>query len=439
MRRCRTLAAYVFASLLASLFALAWVAAAAVPAGAQTGGITSSDRRISISGDVEVARGEVVSGPVAAVDGSVFVRGKVTDYVVVGDGNLIVSGRVTRGVVVVHGNAVISGHVGGDVVALTGRVTVTRTGSVGGDVVSRRDPHIAPGTVDGEVRSVDLRGIFTGVIIGFLAYLWLAVTISTALLGLAFVALLPRAADTAAAAGRRVGASFGWGVLIGVAGPLIAVLILATVLGLPLGFTMLSGLNVLAPLGYVAAALVIGRLWVKGRTPRARIGAFFAGFGILRLVALIPGLGLLVWFVVCIYGIGAVSMAAWYGGHDPRPREDSAPDSAESDGASVERGPEPATEPVPVATGAVSPTETSSQTPTPTDAPTAAPSQTPTGSTTSPAARADSAESSADSSLRRDEEGRGEDLADGPAEGLAPGPADDPAQSPGDEPQPGPS
>ena len=99
---------------------------------------------------------------------------------------------------------------------------------------------------------------------------------------------------------------------------MVAVLILATVLGLPLGFTMLSGLNVLAPLGYVTAALIIGRVWVKGQTPKGRIGAFFAGFGILRLVALIPGVGLLVWFVVCIYGIGAVSMAAWYGGHEVR-------------------------------------------------------------------------------------------------------------------------
>ncbi len=258
-----------FRLVLACAAVLAWVGLAAAPAAAQTGGITSSDRRISVSGDVEVARGEVVTGPVAAVDGSVFVRGKVTDYVVVGDGDLIVSGRVTKGVVVVHGNAVISGHVGGDVVALTGRVTVTRTGSVGGDVVSRRDPHIASGTVDGEVRSVDLRGIFTGVIIGFLAYLWLATTLSTALLGLVFVGLLPRAADTAAAAGKRVGASFGWGLVIGVAGPLIAVLVVATVLGLPLGLAMLSGLNVLAPLGYVTAALVIGRLWVKKRTPRA--------------------------------------------------------------------------------------------------------------------------------------------------------------------------
>jgi hypothetical protein len=325
-----------FRVVLACALVAAWITMAAAPAVAQSGGITSSDRRISVSGDVEVARGEVVTGPVAAIDGSVFIRGTVTDYVVVGDGDLIVSGRVTEGVVVAHGNAVVSGHVGGDVVALTGRVTVTRTGSVGGDVVSRRDPNIASGTVEGEVRNVDLRGIFTGVIIGFLAYLWLAVTISTALLGLAFVALLPRAADTVAAAGRRVGASFGWGLVVGVVGPLVGILVVATILGLPLGLAMLSGLNVLAPLGYVTASLVIGRIWVKRRTSRARIGAFFAGFGILRLVALIPGVGLVVWFVVCIYGIGAVSMAAWYGGHE-RPREDDV-DEAPTDEAPTEEG-----------------------------------------------------------------------------------------------------
>jgi len=119
---------------------------------------------------------------------------------------------------------------------------------------------------------------------------------------------------------------------------MLAVLVLVSVLGLPLGFTMLSGLNVLAPLGYVTTALILGRFWVKAPTPRARIGAFFAGFGVLRLVAIVPGLGFLVWFGACLYGIGAVSMAAWYGGHEPRPRdvesvEDAAPPAPPPDAA----------------------------------------------------------------------------------------------------------
>ena len=99
---------------------------------------------------------------------------------------------------------------------------------------------------------------------------------------------------------------------------MVAVLVLASILGIPLGITMLSALNVLAPIGYVTTSLIIGRLFVKGKTNRSRIGAFFAGFGILRLLALIPGVGFIVWFVACVYGIGAASMAAWYGGHRMR-------------------------------------------------------------------------------------------------------------------------
>ena len=122
----------------------------------------------------------------------------------------------------------------------------------------------------------------------------------------------------------------------------------ASILGLPLGLAMLSALNVLAPLGYVTAALIIGRLWVTGPTNGARIGAFFAGFGILRLLALIPGLGFLVWFVVCIYGIGAVSMAAWYGGHRVREDADRRPSRSHRAEPEPADRPEPApTEPEP--------------------------------------------------------------------------------------------
>jgi cytoskeletal protein CcmA (bactofilin family) len=307
----------VVAVVVLALASLAFVSLAS-PAFAQSRPPADSERIISVTSDINIPRGVTVDGPVATADGDVQIAGTVTDFVVVGDGDVEVSGKVTRGVLVVHGSARITGRVGGDVVALSGRVTVTSDGSVGGDVVSRRDPQIARGTVEGEVRRVDLRALFTGLIIGALVYLWLAVTISMALLGLVFVGLLPRAAETAAAAGKRVAASFGWGALIGIIGPMAAVLVLVSILGIPLGITMLSALNVLAPIGYVTTSLIIGRLFVKAPTNRARLGAFFAGFGILRLLALIPGVGLLVWFVACVYGLGAASMAAWYGGHRMR-------------------------------------------------------------------------------------------------------------------------
>jgi hypothetical protein len=94
------------------------------------------------------------------------------------------------------------------------------------------------------------------------------------------------------------------------------VLVLVTIVGIPFGLTILSALNVLAPLGYVASSLILGRLMVKGTSTGARIGAFFAGFGILRAAALIPGLGFIVWFLACIYGVGALTQAAWRAGRD---------------------------------------------------------------------------------------------------------------------------
>ena len=77
---------------------------------------------------------------------------------------------------------------------------------------------------------------------------------------------------------------------------------------------MLSALTFLTPLGYVTASLLLGRTMVKGTSTGARIGAFFAGFGILRAVALLPGLGVIAWLLVCIYGLGALAQAAWRAG-----------------------------------------------------------------------------------------------------------------------------
>jgi cytoskeletal protein CcmA (bactofilin family) len=289
----------------------------ASPAGAVRGR-SSEDRRITITGNITVADGEVVEGPVVSFDGDVRVDGTVDGSVFVGNGDVVVNGRVTDRVFVAHGDVLVTGpdgRVGDDVTAADGRVTVRSGARVSGDVVSRQQPNVAGGTVRGDVKKLNLRNLFTSFLIVFLIGLWIAVTVSVAILGLVFVLLFPRAADATVEQGRRFWPSLGWGALVGIVGPILAVLVLFTVIGLPLGFGMLSGLNVLAPLGYVAASLVLGRLMVKGTGAGARIGAFFAGFGILRAVALLPGIGFVVWFLVSIYGIGALTLAAWRAGH----------------------------------------------------------------------------------------------------------------------------
>ena len=208
------------------------------------------------------------------------------------------------------------GHTSATTSSRSTAASPTRDGAqVDGDVKSRQEPDVAPGTVTGDVKKLNIQNLFSGILLVFLIYLWIAVTLSVALLGLPVRRCCsPRAADATATAGRRFWPTVGWGALVGIVGPILGVLVLVTIVGIPFGLGMLSALNVLAPLGYVASSLILGRLMVKGTSTGARIGAFFAGFGILRAVALLPGIGVIVWFLVCMYGLGALTQAAWRAG-----------------------------------------------------------------------------------------------------------------------------
>jgi len=316
------------------------VVVAAGPAAAKGGGGGSHDRRISLSGALVVATGEVVNGPAVSVDGPATIAGRVNDDVFVGHGRLTVSGHVTGDVLIVDGDATITGRVDGDITALHGRVTVQAGGSVHGDITSSNAPRAAPGTVRGHVKTLDVTSIFTGFLVAFLIILWVAVTVSIGILGLLFVVVFPHGADAVVLAGRRVGVSIVTGLLVGIIGPVLGVAIVSTIVGIPLGIGLLAAMTVLAPLGYASSALILGRLMVRGPRTRARVGAFLAGFAILRLVALIPGLGFIVWYLACFYGLGALTIAAWRAG-----RRETAPPVTTAPGSPVETPPTPAAVP----------------------------------------------------------------------------------------------
>ncbi len=303
--RCRVLAAtaVVFVFLLASVH----------PAGAQDSG-NEDGRRISVTGGLVVADGETVDGPAVSANGPARIDGRVNGAVYVGRGDLRVDGHITGDTLVLNGDAVVTGRVDGSITVLNGKATVRRGADVRGDVASRTAPAAAGGTVQGHVKKLNVNSLFAGFVVVILAVLWLAVTLSTAVLGLFFVWLFPRAADAVVVAGRRVWASFFLGLFLGIIAPILGVAVMASVVGIPLGVAVLGTLAVLWPLGYVAGALIFGRLMVHGGGTGGRLGAFFAGFGILRFGALVPGLGFVIGFFFATYGFGAVIIAAWRAG-----------------------------------------------------------------------------------------------------------------------------
>jgi len=279
----RFLTVGVFCLVLVGLTAPAWAA--------QDG--QNSDAFVVLSGPADVPRGEQV-GDLVVFHGSSSVDGTVNGSLTAFDAPVTISGRVD-----------------GDVVVFNGRVALARGANVTGDVVSRDDPILASGaTIGGTTRRVQTNVNWEGFgWAGRLAW-WLAVSISTLLIGLALLWLTGRGATRIEDAGRTgIGPSVGWGLLAFFGLPILAVIALVTIVGIPLGLGLLAALALIYTLGYTATGWIIGRRILGART--AWVVAFLLGWGILRILALIPIVGGLIWFVAVIFGLGALTVAIW--------------------------------------------------------------------------------------------------------------------------------
>ena len=247
--------------------------------------------RIVIVGDVLVDR-EQTTKDVAVADGDVTVRGTVDGDVLVADGDVTVRGRVT-----------------GNVVTLAGKATLGRRAQVEGDLVyGDKKPDVARGAqVGGDVKKFkaeDLGGGAIALRIGF----WIAVTVSMLVLGLLLLVLFPKAADAVARTAKaRTLRSLLIGLLVFILLPIVAVVALVTVVGIPLGVGLLLALLPIYGLAYTTSAFVVGRAVSK---TGARFLAFVIGLLILRVLAFVPFLGGLVWFLATILGLGALFVAA---------------------------------------------------------------------------------------------------------------------------------
>jgi cytoskeletal protein CcmA (bactofilin family) len=287
---------------IASIGARGWLAAAAAvltslvlapPAAAQDGATDrGDDEQVVLTGGLVVPEGETV-GTVVVFNGPVVIEGTVTDAVVVFNGRTEISGTVEE-----------------DVVVFNGRVFIRSGAEVGGNVASRETPEIEEGaTVRGNVESIANRVDWEN--LGFAGRVawWIGYTVSTLILGLLLLLFAPRLDVAIADVVRsRMGAAFGLGAAAFFLVPIVAVILLVTIVGIPLGLFVLLALALLYTVGYVAGAHALGRLLVK--MPRSRFLAFLAGLGILRLLALVPFLGGLVWLVASIFGLGALVVAA---------------------------------------------------------------------------------------------------------------------------------
>lgn len=257
------------------------------------------------------------NGPFVVITGELRLpEGSTTDAAVIFNGPARIDGVVSGDVIAVNGDVVVSGTVREDVVSLNGRVTVTEGARVDGDVVSRSRPMVdGSATIGGQIRRVSrLNNLREFTIVGRIL-VWLATSVSSFLLGLLLILFVPRAVDATARTGiDRLGASIGFGLLALIGVPLVAFIAIGILVGIPFGIGVLFALGLIYWLGYTAGAFMLGRRLVAA--PTNRVLAFLVGWGILRLLALIPVAGFFIWVAATVWGLGALVLAARTAGRE---------------------------------------------------------------------------------------------------------------------------
>jgi hypothetical protein len=138
-----------------------------------------------------------------------------------------IAGRAAGDVVSVSGPVRVSGRVDGDLIAVSDRAFLGSTARVGGDLrYGDERPVLARGArVGGEISNEDWADAASGW--GWVSVMgwWLAVSVSTLIVGVLFVLLAPAALYAAERVVReRLGATVAWGVAITIGVPLLAVL-----------------------------------------------------------------------------------------------------------------------------------------------------------------------------------------------------------------------
>jgi cytoskeletal protein CcmA (bactofilin family) len=282
-----------------------------------SGTVTSSARlageTITISGSI--GGDLVVGGNTARITSA----GKVQGDVLVGSGDLTVAGPVGRDIRGSTGDLVIQSRVGRDVRVAADSVRLTPQGRIGGDLRYASDDAatIATGArISGQTeRTSQYR--FSG---GPDALSAMTSHIARLLLmlvsGLLLVLFLPRPAVAAAEAIRvRLPLSALSGLLTFILWPILAVLLLVMLVGIPLALIGTVMLLCIAYLSQVFVGLAIGRIILPGswriRSRGYNILAMAIGvilIGVIRMIP-VPFVSPLVALTVAILGVGGVLTA----------------------------------------------------------------------------------------------------------------------------------
>ena len=260
-----------------------------------------------------------VTGGALRVGGAIVTIGpgsEIGQGLKVGGATVTVSGKID-GVVEIGAAAVtFNARTTSDVTVYGGQVIINAPARIGGDLIvrSRFEPVIAEGAViAGKVRTVEPPRWWWPISPwAWAVILVVAIAAGTILAGVVLLLFGGRVFVTATDHVRlRPGSSILIGVATAILIPAIAVILVATLIGLTAGLAILMILPLLVVFGHaVAAAGIASGVFVRGRGPLGAFTAFvllLVGAVLVALIALIPWVGPVLGGLVVLLGMGALT------------------------------------------------------------------------------------------------------------------------------------
>ena len=296
-----------------------------------TGDVIAFARDVRVSGQVDgnvrtFVQSLTVEGQVAKNISSfsdlteVDSKGKIGRNIYLFTSVAAVDGSVQRDATIYSGTTRISGAVSGNLQDHGDRLSMGSSASIGGTASfkGRHQPDVAPGAK--LAHPLDITIISHKPEYLSARHYWHQALLwgSAFLVGLAFILFAPGIVSEAVRASDRFSTAFGFGSLLFIAVPVVAVILCVTLVGIGLGIASI----LLYLIGIYSGQCFVG-VWLgekilgTGLGTSAVIGRLALGLLVIRILRLIPFAGGLLMAVVTVWGFGALIVALY---HTARPQ-----------------------------------------------------------------------------------------------------------------------
>lgn len=258
--------------------------------------------------------------------------GDGVNNVIVASGNAFIDGTVHTNLIVMGGDATVTGVVIGELTVIRGTLTLGATANVNRVTLVRSElVRDNAATVRGDINrtaNVAVRG--WGVFFGIVVLVGMSVAVLAS--GLVFAGVGGRQLTTTAESmGAHPGQTILAGVITAIGLPILGVVLLVTLVGIPLGLgVMFMLLPALAFLGYLVAGAWIGLLILnRGKqAPAHPYREVLLGLLLLQIAFALPGLGFIAFPLLSLWGTGAIAYRVWSGLRGTAPTPAATPPAA---------------------------------------------------------------------------------------------------------------